>query len=89
MSSAECRVLHPIGMTPEEMTTAPDIALKICFSPKNGFDRMLQLATLREAFAKLDEDMKKLAEKRYEDKLRDEGKDLDVAPEEEQSAARN
>lgn len=78
------RVLHPIGMTPEEMTTAPDIALKISFSPKNGYDRMLQLATMREAFAKLDEDMKKLAEKRYEDKLRDEGKDLDVAPDEEQ-----
>lgn len=78
------RVVHPIGMTPEEMTTAPDVAIKISLSPKGGYDRMLQLATIREAFAKLDEDMKKLAEKRYEDTLRDEGKDLDVPPAEEQ-----
>lgn len=78
------RVVHPIGMTPEQMTTLPDAAMKLSLTPKNGYDRMLQLATLREAFAKLDEDMKKLAEQRYEAKLREEGKDLDVPPEEEQ-----
>ena len=49
---------------------------------------MLQMATFRETFAKLDESMKKLAEKRYEDKLREEGKDLDVPPEEEQKRGR-
>ncbi|MBX3395465.1 MAG: amidohydrolase family protein [Phycisphaerae bacterium] len=78
------RVVHPIGMTPEQMTTLPDAAMKLSLSPKGGYDRMLQLATLREAFAKLDEDMKKLAEQRYEARLREEGKDLDVPPEEEQ-----
>ncbi len=82
------RVVHPIGMTPEEMTTAGQVALKLCISPKNGFDRMLQMATFRETFAKLDESMKSLAEKRYEDKLREEGKDLDVPPEEEQKRGR-
>ncbi len=78
------RVVHPIGLTPAEMTTAPDIALKLSVTPKNGFDRMRQMATFREAFRKLDEDMKALAEKAYEDKLRKEDKDLDVTPEEAQ-----
>ncbi len=76
------RVVHPIGMTPAEMTTAPDVALKLSITPKRGFDRMLQMATFRETFDKLDEAMAQLAEKRYEDKLRDEGKDLAVPPDE-------
>lgn len=82
------RVVHPIGMTPEQMTTAGQIGLKLCITPKRGYDRMLQMATFRETFAKLDESMKKLAEKRYEEKLRDEGKDLDVPPDEEQKRGR-
>ena len=76
------RVVHPIGMTPAEMTTAADVALKISITPKGGFDRMRQMATFRETFRKLEEDTASLAEKRYEDKLRDEGRDLDVTPEE-------
>ncbi len=82
------RVVHPIGMTPEEMTTAAHVALKLSITPKSGFDRMLQMATMREAFIKLDEAMAKLAEKRYEDKLREEGKDLDVPPDEAQKRGR-
>ncbi|MFQ5429374.1 MAG: amidohydrolase family protein [Phycisphaerae bacterium] len=82
------RVVHPIGMTPDEMTTAPDVAIKLSLSPKRGFDRMLQMATFRETFAKLDEDMAKLAERRYEETLREEKRDLDVAPEEAQERGR-
>jgi len=76
------RVLHPIGMTPAEMTTAADVALKLSITPKRGYDRMLQMATFRDTFRKLDEEMAQLAEKRYEDKLRDEKKDLAVPPDE-------
>lgn len=74
------RVVHPIGMTPDEMTTAPDVALKLSITPKRGFDRMQQMAVFREAFRKLAEDMEKLAEKRYEEALRKEEKDLTVPP---------
>lgn len=76
------RVVRPIGMTPAEMTIAPDTALKICITPKSGFDRMMQMATLREAFRKLADDMEQLAEKRYEEKLKEDGKPLDVPPDE-------
>lgn len=82
------RVVHPIGLTPDEMTTAEDVALKLSITPKRGFDRMRQMATFREAFRKLDEDMANLAGKAYEDKLRDEGKDLDVPPDEAQKRGR-
>ncbi|MCB9854917.1 MAG: amidohydrolase family protein [Phycisphaerales bacterium] len=82
------RVVHPIGLTPSEMTTASDIALKLSITPKSGFDRMRQMATFRETFRKLDEDMKALAEKTYEDQLRKDGKDLDVPPEEAQKRGR-
>ncbi len=44
------RLVHPIGMTPDEMTIQPSIALKLSTSPKSGSDRMNQLASLREAF---------------------------------------
>jgi len=82
------RVVHPIGMTPDEMTTAADVAMKISLTPKSGWDRMQQMAAFREAFRKLDEDLAKLAEKTYEDKLREEEKDLDVPPDEEQKRGR-
>jgi len=76
------RVVRPIGMTPAEMTIAPDVALKISVSPKAGFDRMMQMATLREAFRKLADEMDQLAEKRYEEKLKEDKKPLDVPPDE-------
>lgn len=82
------RVVHPIGLTPAEMTTAPDISLKLSITPKNGFDRMRQMAMFRETFRKLEEDMNALAEKTYENKLRDDGKDLDVPPDEAQKRGR-
>ncbi|MFQ5410797.1 MAG: amidohydrolase family protein [Phycisphaerae bacterium] len=76
------RVVHPIGLTPDEMTTAADVALKLSLTPRRGFDRMRQMATFRETFRKLKEDMGRLAEKRYEDTLREQKKDLDVPPDE-------
>ena len=82
------RVVHPIGMTPDEMTTAADVAMKISLAPKAGWDRMRQMAAFREAFRKLEEDLARLAEKTYEDKLREEKKDLDVTPDEAQARGR-
>lgn len=72
------RVVHPIGLTPAKMTISQGEFLKICVSPRVGYDRMLQMASLRETFAELDSYLEKLAEKRYEDKLRDESKKMDV-----------
>lgn len=82
------RVVHPIGMTPDEMTTAAEVAMKIAVSPKSGFDRMLQMATFRETFRRLNETLSKLAVEKYEDKLREEGKDLSVPPDEEEKLGR-
>lgn len=79
---AMSRVVRPIGMTPAEMTIAADVALKMSITPKRGFDRMMQMATLREAFRKLADDMEQLAEKKYEDSLREQDKPLDVPPDE-------
>ena len=67
------RLLHPIGLTPDEMTIRPSIALKLSASPKSGFDRMTQMATLREAFLDLEDYLQRLAEQRYEAKLKEEG----------------
>ena len=69
-------------MTPDQMTIAADVALKMSITPKSGFDRMMQMATLREAFRKLADDMEQLAEKKYEDSLREKDKPLDVSPDE-------
>ncbi|MFV1967601.1 MAG: amidohydrolase family protein [Pirellulaceae bacterium] len=74
------RLLRPIGRTPDEMTIRPTIALKLSTSPKSGFDRMSQMATLRETFLELEEYLGNLAERRYEAKLKKEKKELDVPP---------
>ncbi len=74
------RVVRPIGLTVAEMTVAEGTFLKISTSPRQGFDRMLQMATLRETFLELDDYLVKLAEKRYEDKLKEDEKKIDVGP---------
>ena len=76
------RLVHPIGLTPDEMTIRPSIALKLSSSPKSGSDRMSQLATLREVFLDLEDYLERLAEGRYEAKRKEEKKEIDVAPEE-------
>jgi imidazolonepropionase-like amidohydrolase len=74
------RVVRPIGLTVAEMTIAEGEFLKIAITPRVGFDRMVQMATLRETFLELDDYLAKLAEKRYEDKLKEEDKKIDVGP---------
>jgi imidazolonepropionase-like amidohydrolase len=74
------RVVRPIGLTVAEMTIADGEFLKIAITPRAGFDRMVQMATLRETFLELDDYLGKLAEKRYEDTLKEEGKKIDVGP---------
>jgi imidazolonepropionase-like amidohydrolase len=74
------RVVRPIGLTVGEMTLAEGEFLKIAITPRAGLDRMVQMATLRETFLELDDYLAKLAEKRYEDKLKEEDKKIDVGP---------
>lgn len=76
------RVVRPIGLTLDEMTVAEGQFLKLSVSPRGGIGRMVQLALLREAFAKLKDDMAKLAERRYEEFRENKEKPLDVGPEE-------
>lgn len=83
------RVVRPIGMSPAEMTVAEGGFLKIVVSPKFGFDRMLQMATLRETLTELDDYLDKLAEKRYEEKLKEDDKQMDVGPAEARKRGRD
>jgi len=76
------RVIHPIGLTPDEMTQAADVALKISIAPKRGSDRMVQIATLRETFYELADYLEELAEKKYEESLKDKDEKIDVGPDE-------
>lgn len=76
------RVLKPIGMTPDDMTYATEVAMKMSTTPKGGFDRMRQLATLRDTFTELDYYLERLAEKKYEESLAKQDKKIDVGPEE-------
>ncbi|TWT42267.1 N-substituted formamide deformylase precursor [Phycisphaerae bacterium RAS1] len=74
------RVVRPIGLVPDEMMLADAAFAKIAVTPKFGHDRMLQLSMLREAFAELDDFLNKLAERKYEEKLAEEEKKIDVLP---------
>jgi imidazolonepropionase-like amidohydrolase len=74
------RVVHPIGLSVAEMTIAEGGFLKIAVTPRGGFDRMSQMATLREQFAELDDYLGRVAEQRYEEKLKEEKKEIDVGP---------
>ena len=76
------RVVRPIGMTVNEMTIMPQVGLKISTTPKRGFDRMSQLATLRETFLELDDYLERLAETKYEESLAEKDEKIDVGPEE-------
>jgi len=76
------RVVHPIGMTPEEMTLHAPVAMKISVAPKRRSDRMVQMATLRETFLELGDYLENLAEKKYEESLEEKDEKIDVSPEE-------
>ena len=76
------RVVHPIGLTPDEMTLQPTTGLKIGVSPKQGSDRLVQMATLRETFRELKDYLDKLAEQKYEESLKKKEEEIDVGPDE-------
>ena len=76
------RVLHPIGLSPDEMTLQPSVALKLSVAPRRGSDRMVQMATFRETFRELGQYLEDLAEKKYEESLEEEDEEIDVGPEE-------
>lgn len=76
------RVVHPIGLTPDEMTLQPTTGLKIGLSPKQGSDRMVQMATLRETFRELKDYLDNLAEQKYEESLKKKDEEIDVGPDE-------
>jgi imidazolonepropionase-like amidohydrolase len=76
------RVVRPIGLSVDEMTVHAPVALKISIAPKRGFDRMLQMATLRETFLELADYLERLAEKKYEQSLEKQNKKIDVGPKE-------
>ncbi len=74
------RIVRPVGLMVEEMTVQTDAGLKIAITPKRGFDSLVQAATLREAFAELDDYVDGLAEKKYDEKLEKDEKKIDVLP---------
>lgn len=74
------RVVRPIGLSVSEMTIAEGAFLKLSTAPRAGFDRMVQMAMLREAFLELDDYLAKLAERRYEEQQKQDNKPIDVGP---------
>lgn len=81
------RVVRPIGLTVDEMTIAEPAFVKI--STAMRFDRMMQMAQLRGAFAELDDYLNRAAEGAYEKKLKDEDKKIDVGPAEARKRGRD
>jgi len=53
------RVVAPHGMTVEAMTLLPDAGVKIAFGPKRGWSRAAQLAELREALDRLEDQLRR------------------------------
>lgn len=76
----QTRVVRPIGLSVDEMTVAPSVALKMSMSPRGNSDRMRHVATFRETFLELDDYLARLAERKYEEKLAAEDKKVDVGP---------
>ncbi len=74
------RLLRPIGLSMDEMSIRGDLAIVMSTSPRGGFDRMAQIATMREAFFDLDAAIDALAEKRYEEEQAKNEKDVNVSP---------
>jgi imidazolonepropionase-like amidohydrolase len=83
------RVVRPIGMLPEDMLISDAAYMKVSVSPRGiaggtytrgGEDRMVQRATLRETMLKHRDWLAALAERRYEEHLKEENGKLDVGP---------
>jgi imidazolonepropionase-like amidohydrolase len=70
------RIVRPQGLTVDDMTVDPVGGLKLATTPKQGMNRMTQMADMRKAFLELDRALEDLAEKKYADKKKEEsGKD--------------
>lgn len=74
------RVVRPIGLSIADMTVRERAAIKLSTTPKRGYDRMVQMATLRETFLELDDYLERLAEQRYEEELKKKDKEIEVGP---------
>lgn len=74
------RVVHPLGLTVQEMTVKGPSGIKIAVAGKEGFDRVRQRARLREAFADLADTLEDIAEKRYEEEEKKAGRNVTVTP---------
>lgn len=83
------RVLEPIGYTPDEMLIRGEVGLKLSTTPKAGFDRMLQMETLRGTFADLERYLDRVAERRYAEERKKQGKIVDVGPAEARKRGRD
>jgi imidazolonepropionase-like amidohydrolase len=83
------RVVRPIGMTVSEMTIAEGAFLKMSITPRRGYDPMLQMSMLRETFLELDDYLDRLAEQRYEEKLKEDEQEIDVGPAEARNRGRD
>lgn len=83
------RAVRPIGLSPAEMSLAEPQFMKLSVSPRPGFDRMKQLALLREAFLSLPDYLDRLAEQRYEEDLKKAEKQIEVGPAEARKRGRD
>jgi imidazolonepropionase-like amidohydrolase len=75
------RVVHPMGLTQDEMTVRAPSGLKLSVGGKAGWDRIRQRARLREAFADLRDYVDVVAERRYEEEEKAAGRTVAVPPE--------
>ena len=78
--SGVSRVVRPIGLTVQEMTVRAEGGLRLMFGPKGGYDRSVQAAIMRDAFADLDRYLDRLAEQLYEEDQKKQGKEVLVPP---------
>lgn len=76
------RIVKPLGAMVEYMTVRADYAMKLSITPRSGFNRMTQMAELRRAFGELDQVVKDVAEKRYEEEQTKKGEKTLVPPDE-------
>lgn len=74
------RLVRPIGRTVADMTVLPPAFEIISVSGRFGLSRMTQRAEMRAAFAELKAYMSRLCETKYEEKLAEDEKEIDVAP---------
>jgi imidazolonepropionase-like amidohydrolase len=76
------RIVKPVGDMVDYMTVRPDYALKISITPRNGFNRMTQMAELRRAFEDLKQHVADVAEKRFEEEKKKKEEKVLVLPDE-------